>query len=431
MPASNAVTGMGLITPLGSDLATNWDGVVDRCSGIGHDSASDSFPELQYAGRISVSDSTKFIPPNLARQVKYLNRSSIFAYLAASQAVFQSAATFRDTPPERRGLFIACGDNAQDGGDAFYTVIRKAAAEFTSEVDSRVFNSSVLHDVWPFVLLNNLPNNAFSFLSHAFQCKGANTSLIAVPPAGLQALELALLSIEQDQVDSALVVAAGSLVSTMGRFQIRKRGLISQCRRGGCSFRPFDAERDGFIPGEGGAALVVEKLEHALRRGSKPAARVLGTASGFEYPRDDTECSTLPRLVEISLETALKHSNTGLDDLGFIMLSGNGTRDGDASELESVKAVFERWRKNAPLCALKPYFGHMGAASDLTEVILGIMAASNGLIPGTLNFKSPDPAFARMDISAEHRPCTRKRFAVASYDYGMAGQSCCAVLESL
>ncbi len=428
---SNAVIGMGLITPPASDLMESWEKVLRHDSGIGHQPMENAPPELQYAGRIPMADVVKSIPPQLARQVKYLNRSSIFGYLAADQAVRRSGDAFQATPPERRGLFISCGDNAQVGGGAYSSVLRKATKEHTADFDYRTFNSSVLHDVWPFILLNTLPNNAFSFLSHAFECKGANTSLIAVPPFGLQALELAVRSIELDLVDIALVVAAASLLAPVGHFEMYGNGSISQCRRGIHSFSPFDAERDGTIPGEGGAALVIGNAERALKRGTKPLARVLGTTGGFEYPVDGVDGSTPPRVLEKTLAKTLELSGTALDDLGFLVLHGNGTKDGDASELASVQAISEKGGRSVPLCGLKPHFGHMAAAGDLSEVIIGIMAASNGLIPGTLNFRSPDPAFARMNISAEHRPCTRKRFAVASYDYGMAGQSCCAVLESL
>ena len=165
------------------------------------------------------------------------------------------------------------------------------------------------------------------------------------------------------------------------------------------SFRPFDRGRDGFIPGEGGAAVLVEDGEMARRRGAKILGEIKGLGNCIEFPAG--KGLSVPELISANaIKAALHEASHEAGDLAFVLPHGSGTRKGDLSELRSITAVLSEKRVEVPICGLKPYTGHMAAASDICEVIFGIKAVSEGIVPATLNFSKADPEFEDLRISA-------------------------------
>jgi 3-oxoacyl-[acyl-carrier-protein] synthase II len=177
----------------------------------------------------------------------------------------------------------------------------------------------------PFFLLEALTNNLVAFVSRRYQLQGPNTTLASHSPCGAQALEMAARSLVQDQADVAIVVGTCLWSPFVSLFDLDALGLLSRCREGATSFRPFDGRRDGFIAGDGAAALVLEPLERARARG----ARVLGCIRGLASFSDGGATESLGVSVETAhraLAAAVDEAGIRPKELAFISPPGSGTR---------------------------------------------------------------------------------------------------------
>ncbi len=419
------VTGMGLITPLGNGVEENWENLKAMKTGIAHYPQEGLPGFLQYMGKAREFEIERNIPPKLLGQLKFLNRGSLLGFAAAREALFHSGMRVADIPSARRALFIASGDTTKVGYDFMYPAIKEGTGGKWREMDREKLNTSALDKVNPFFLLESIMNNLFSFLSAFLEFMGPNTCLASHSPCGGNALELACRSIGQGNADIAIAVGCGNWITEIPLIELEGLGILSRCRDGIHSFRPFDKKRDGFIPGEGGAAIFLEAAEIAKKRGAK----VLGTIEGFgnciEFA-NDRGLSVPSKVSSRSIAFALKETGCDLSDLAFICPHGSGSQKGDRSELRSVVEVVGSG-ENVPICGMKPYTGHLGAASDVAEVIFGIKAVREKIAPATLNFTACEKDFETLKISGSHQRCDRDRFL--SVSYGIGGQSSSVVVR--
>jgi len=362
----------------------------------------------------------------IQNQTKFLNRGSFLGFLAAHEAVTSSGRDLSRVPPDRRALVVGSGDHTKTGYEFLFPAVKKGTDNNFGQLNNRELNEACLTQVNPFYLLESLHNNLFSFLSAFFRFKGPNLSLASLSPCGLHALEAASRMIRQEQADMALVVGCGNWITEIPLYELEGLGLLSHCRKGAESFRPLDRQRDGFIPGEGGAALLLEPEGVARKRGAFVHARIGGIGNCVEFDSADS----LGVAKKVSLRCmALTMNRAGVDaaDLGFISPHGNATRTGDRSELESLEMTLGDDSSKVPVVAMKPYTGHMGAASDVAEIVLGIQGIRKGMVPATLNFRATEERFSHLQISSTHLPCDRNRFL--SVSCGMGGQVASALIE--
>jgi 3-oxoacyl-[acyl-carrier-protein] synthase II len=419
-----AITGMGLVTPLGGSVEENRLNLEARNCGVGHYPLEKQPEAFQYVGKVTHLPVPPDLEANLSSQTKFLNRGSVLGFAAARQAIAQSGRSIASVPPDRRALYIGAGDFSNVGYEFLFPAVRKATGGKYREVDARELNLASLRDVQPFFLLESIHNNLFSFLSACFDTKGANATLAGASPCGAQALELACRCLQQERADVALVVGCGSWVSAVPRYEMMDLGLLSRCREGIHSFRPFDRRRDGLITGEGGAALVLEAEHHARVRGANIVASVEGTGNCLELS-GDAKWGVPARVSLDSMQTALAEAACEVGDLAFICPHGSATVKGDRSELRSIVSLLDPIGSDVPVCGLKGYTSHLGAASDVAEIILGITAIKTGLVPATLNFREAEEEFAELKISNSHQKHDRLFFL--SVSYGLGGQ-CTATL---
>ena len=416
------VTGMGLITSLGCNVAENCQSLKIGRTGIGHYPEARLPPVFQYVGKVGPFTMPP-VAPGLSAQMKFLNRSSILGLVAACEAAAQARFSPETVPPGRRALYIGAGDLTNLGHEFLHKALM-AGSDGRGGLDFAKFNAAMLTDVNPFFLLESINNNLFSFLSAAFEFRGPNTSLATASPYGAQALELASRSIEQGRADVALAVGCGNWITAIPHYELEGLGLLSKCRLGAQSFKPFDKSRDGFIPGEGGAAIFLEAEEVVEHRGGVGLAQIAGTGNGIEFADG---LGVPPKVAVRSVQEALDASSCKPSELAFICAHGSATQKGDRSELASLSVVMDRDGTSVPVCGLKPYTGHMGAASDLAEIILSLKAVAHGVAPATLNFIGADREFSSLKISGEHEACANRNFL--SLSYGIAGQSSAIVVS--
>lgn len=419
------ITGMGLVAPTGTGVEENWANLKALKTGISH-YPGESVPKfLQYMGKVREFDTEGNIPHKLMSQLKFLNRGSLLGFAAAREAAGISGISALEIPPSRRALYIASGDTTKVGYDFMYPATKDGSSGKWREINREKLNVSTLYNVNPFFLLESIMNNLFSFLSAFLEFMGPNTSLASHSPCGGNALELACRSIRQGHADIAMAVGCGNWITEIPLYELEGLGILSQCMHGEYSFRPFDKRRDGFIPGEGGAAIVVEAAEIAQRRGAATFGTIEGFGNCIEF-LPDRGLSVPEKVSRRSIALALEDAGCDLSDLGFICPHGSGSQKGDRSELRSIIDAFGADEPEVPICGMKPYTGHLGAASDIAEIIFGVMAVRDRIVPATLNFSESERDFSRLKISGSHQGCDKNRFL--SVSYGVGGQSSSAVV---
>lgn len=420
------ITGVGLTSSLGKNTGENWNSVKDMKTGIIHD-PKDALPDyLQYIGRVPEYLLPQDIAPKQIGQMKFLNRSAVFGFCAAGEAVSHARETIQDTEPGRRALYVAAGDFTKISCDDIYPAIKDATGNKWESIDYAKLNASGLNKVNPFFLLESLNNNLFSFLSAYVEFMGPSTSLASLSPYGGNALELAYRTIRQNKADVALAVGYGSWINDIILYELEGLGILSRCKRGSASFRPFDVNRDGFITGEGGAAIFLESYEKAKQRGANILGRIKGVSNAIEFSPGH-KFSVPEKVSKRSVLSVLEDASCSVSDLAFIIPHGSGTQKGDRSELNSLMEIFNEQKADTPVCGLKPYTGHMGAASDIAEIIFGIHAVRERTVPATLNFHAAEKSFSDLKISASPRQCEKDQFL--SVSYGVGGQSSTVVVE--
>jgi 3-oxoacyl-[acyl-carrier-protein] synthase II len=420
------VTGMGLVTPLGLGVEENWTHLRDLKTGISQQRQDDLPGCFRYAGTVAPL-ALPSVPAGLVAQLKFLNRGALLGLTAACEAMAQGRAGARLVAPASRALFIASGDFSKIGYEFLYPATEEEAASGRRPPNYERINQRAVTGVYPFFLLESISNNLFSLLSACYDFHGPNTSLASLSPYGSQALELAYRSIQSGAANAALAVGYGHWTGAIPVYELEGLGLLSRCEDGPRSFKPFDRSRDGFIPGEGGAAIFLETSELAEKRGGAVLARIRGCGNCIELS-EPRGLSVPSKVTERSMRAALEEARCSGKDLAFLLGHGSGTQKGDRSELRSVLEMMEADSVRVPVCGLKAYTGHMGAASDIAEVILGIKSAGSGMAPATLHFGRAEKEFAHVAISETHQPASGNCFL--SVSYGLGGQSSAVIVAA-
>ena len=422
-----AITGMGVISSLASSLEGHWQRVLQRATGIRELGGEDLPRALRYAGRVDDDALPPDTPADVLKQGRLISPGSRLGLRAVDEAVRASGLEVSKIAPERKALYIGAADYSKAGYRDFYAAFREAGVVADRALDAERVNRATLHAVDPFFLLEGLTNNLVAFASRRYQLQGPNTTLASHSPCGAQALELAARSVLQEQADVAIVIGSCVWSPFVSLFDLDALGLLSQCREGPSSFRPFDARRDGFIAGDGAAALVLEPLGQARARN----APVHGCIQGLASFTDGGGTASLGGSVETvrrALTTALDEAGIRPKELAFISPHGSGTRKGDRVELSAIAELLNGDRALLPISGMKPYTGHMGAASDIAEIALALTAVKNGLVPATPNFRTPDVGFEEIEVVTEHRRVAARH--VLSMSQGLGGQSMAIVVSA-
>ena len=421
-----AITGMGLVSSLGLDVDANWTRLQARETGI-HETPRGAAPaSYRYRGRIRGFEPPGDIPRPLMSQLRFLNRGSLLGLAAAREAMTAAHAADLPYAPRRRALYIGASDTTSVGYPYMYPATREATDGRWQGVDRARLNQAALDKVNPFFLLESLNNNLFSFLSAYLGFVGPNTSMATHSPCGSNAVELAYRSIRQGRADVAMAVGCGNWLEDISIYEMRGLGLLSRCRQGAASYRPLSRSRDGFIPGAGGGALLLENAAAARQRGAVIHGVVAGVGNTLEVT-SATGFGITAEGCRAALGSALREAGRECRDLGMILAHGSATRKGDGAELAAFQTLLGEDAGRVPVTALKPYTGHMGSTSDVAEIILGVRAMQESLVPATLNFDRADSEFARLRISDRHQESARSRFV--SMSNGIGGQSSALVIE--
>ncbi|HYT92674.1 MAG TPA: beta-ketoacyl-[acyl-carrier-protein] synthase family protein [Gemmataceae bacterium] len=416
------LTGLGVITPVGLDTATFWASLRAGRSGIKPISAFDtSGLPTRIGGEIVGFEAKKYIrdpDPKKQREkgraLRVMARSIQLAVAAAQVALDDAAVEPRNLDPTRFGVEFGSGllsTELEEIGPA----AQVSANCVPGAVDLQKWGAEGLANIAPLWMLKYLPNMLACHVSILHNAQGPNNTITEGDVAGLLALGEARRIIFRDQADFFLVGGADSKMSPLS--------MVRQCLFGGLSrrndtpekaSRPFDRRRDGVIAGEGAGVVVLEELEHARKRGAKIYAEVVGFGSAFDH---DHSGKGLARAVR----AALGQAGIGPEEIDHVNAHGLSGIEADAQEARGLHEVFGR---PAPVFAVKSYLGSLAAGSGITELIAGVLALREGLVPATLNYEEPDP---NCPVNVIATPTPVKRPYVLKVGFTEMGQ-CAAVV---
>jgi beta-ketoacyl-acyl-carrier-protein synthase II len=403
------ITGLGAITPIGHTAAETWENLLKGQSGIDKITLfDDSRIPVHIAGEVKNFDPHRYISP---KEAKRMARASHFAIAAAVQAVEDAHLPYPFTGEmaERSGVFLG---STMGGFDKAEQGIKEYLAG--------------LNKVSPFSLATSSPNLSTFHVCVKLNAQGHNNTMSTACTAGTVAIAEAAEVIKRGRCD--IIIAGGTEanineITMVGFIALRALSTHNEEPRG--ASRPFDARRDGFVLGEGCAFLVLERLDHALERGARIYAEVLGGAHSsdtYHIAIPDPDAKGAIRAMKWALEDA----GVSLDQVDYINAHGPSTPQGDAAETLAIKSLFSERAYEIPISSTKSMIGHSFGAAGAIEALACLKTIETGYIHPTINYQTPDPA---CDLDYTPNQTRRREVKIAiSNSFGLGGQNSCLVL---
>ncbi|HEU0020741.1 MAG TPA: beta-ketoacyl-ACP synthase II [Dehalococcoidia bacterium] len=403
------VTGMGAVTPLGQTPELFWQNLVAGESGIGPMTLCDAtdYP-CRISGEVKDFDPVEFIP---AREARRMARFSQLAVAAGLNAVEAARLDMSREDSFRVGVVLG------NGNGGFPTL----------EENCRILASRGGMRMSPFFFPMILPNMASANVSHYTGARGYNSTATTACAASNQAFGEAMGIIRQGMADVVLAGGAEAGISQLGLagFAVM-RALSTRNDEPEKASRPFDAERDGFVPAEGSAILVLETLEHAVGRGANILAELAGfgcTADAGHLVQPEETGAAAAQAMKLALEDA----GVSLDEVDYINAHGTSTPMNDAVETAAIKRLFGDRAYQVPVSSTKSMIGHSLGASGSLEAVACVKTITEGMIHPTVNYQNPDP---KCDLDYVPNQARRKNVRVVlSNAFGFGGQNACLVFR--
>ncbi|MGD2278877.1 MAG: beta-ketoacyl-ACP synthase II [Candidatus Omnitrophota bacterium] len=379
MPKRRVVlTGVGAVTPVGNNIDDFWNSVVNGKTGVAWLTAFDPTPfNSHVAAEVKNFDPSPYMNP---KQVRRLDKFVKYAIAAAKQAFNDSGLDIEKVVRERAGVYVGSGI----GG------LHTIEAEHEKYMESPDKNAATAR-ISPFLIPMLIVNMASGIVSIELGFKGPNSAAVTACATGSHSVGDAFKIIQRDEAD--IMVAGGSEAA------ITKMGFGGFCALKSLSTRndapekasrPFDKERDGFIMGEGAAALVLEELEHAKSRGARIYGEIVGygmSGDAYHMTAPDPSGDGAVRC----MKAALDDGDLNPEDVDYINAHGTSTVLNDKMETLAIKRVFGDYAKRLAVSSTKGVTGHMLGAAGAAELIACAKAIENGVMPPTINYEYPDP----------------------------------------
>jgi 3-oxoacyl-[acyl-carrier-protein] synthase II len=413
------VTGIGCVTPLGTDIETVWRRLLNGESGVGYTSLFDAsnFP-TKIAAEVRNWDVSEVgeNPDNWKCQ----GRHTHFAIGAAKKAVTDSGLDLDKIDPTRFGVYTGSGEGQQDF-HLFTEMMVAGLSDANGSLDMAKFARKGLDRLNPIVELEQEPNMPAGHLASLFNAQGPNLNCLTACAASSQAVGEAVEIIRRGEADIMLAGGAHTMIHPFGvtGFNLLT-ALSTRNDEPTRASRPFDRDRDGFVLGEGSGMVILESLEHAKARGATIHGEIVGygsTADAFRITDAHPEGRGAIRCVKMALEDA----GLGLNDVDYINAHGTSTAVNDKVETLVIKKVFGDQAYKIPVSSTKSMMGHLIAAAGATELILCLLAIRDNVVPPTINYETPDPD-CDLDyipnVAREHRCDT-----ALSNSFGFGGQN--------
>ncbi len=407
------VTGMGALTPVGNDVPAFWDALVNGRSGIGRITLFDPVKTAaKVAGEIKGFDADTVMPK---KEVRRNDRYVHYAWAAVAEAMRDAGLP---NPIEDEALSWRTGCIIGSGIGGINTMIRDIV-EATEEGIERI---------GPFLVTAMIPDMAAGYVAIYANVRGPNYATVSACSSSNHAIGDSLNIIRRGEAD---VMIAGGAEAGIGEIPVAAfsamRALSTKCNeQPEKASRPFDAERDGFVMGDGAGMLVLEALDHATARGATIHAEVVGYGA-----TDDASHITLPapggRGAVESMRVAIADAGLTTDDVDYINAHGTSTPPNDRSETAAIKTLFGERAYRIPVSSTKSMTGHLMGAGGGVEAIATIQAMKTGIVPPTINQEHPDPDCDLDYVPNEARPMEINATMVNAFGFG--GQNAVAIFK--
>ncbi|MDR1526060.1 MAG: beta-ketoacyl-ACP synthase II [Dysgonamonadaceae bacterium] len=409
------VTGLGAITPLGDNVKTTWEAMTKGVSG---------------AGPITLFDATKFktrfacevkhFDPNThfdRKEARKMDRYAQFALVSAQEAIEDAGLNTEAVDPNRVGVVFSSGI----GG----------IGTFEQEIGYYYQHEEMGPRLNPFFIPKMIGDIAAGHISILYGFRGPNFGTVSACASSTNGLVSAFDIIRLGKADA--VVAGGAeaavTVSGIGGFNAMN-ALSTRNDSPETASRPFSASRDGFVMGEGGVCLVLEEMEHALARGAKIYAEIVGGgASGDAYHLTASHPEGLGAI--LVMRNALDDAGMEPDAIDYINLHGTSTPVGDPSELKAIEEVFGEHAFRLNISSTKSMTGHMLGAAGAIEALACVLAVQDNIVPPTINHEpgDDDPEIDYRLNFTFNKAEKREVRAALSNTFGFGGHNACIIVK--
>ena len=403
------VTGLGAVTPLGNDVPTTWEALVAGRSGVGPITCFDiSDMVVRIAAEANSFDPVALFGRRVARRN---DRFTLFALAAARQAIADAGLEFDDELKQATGVLI---------GTAIGGVLSLLE-------NHDIIRESGPHRVSPFMVPMLMPNAASGTVAITYGLRGPNLSVASACATGSHAIGEAAEVIRRG--DAEVVICGGSeaVIIRVAMAGFANMGAVStrndEPQR---ASRPFDAERDGFVMGEGAGVLVLESLDHARRRGGRIYAELAGygaTADAFHITAPEENGTGAARAMELALEDA----GLAPADVDYINAHGTSTLLNDPIETRAIRIAFDSHADRLAVSSTKSMIGHLMGAAGAVEAIACVKSLETGWVHPTINYEHPDPA-CDLDYVPNQARRLEPRVALSN-SFGFGGHNGCLIFR--
>ncbi len=403
------ITGTGILSPLGLDTRTTWEGLIAGESGIDYITLFDpSDMAAKFAGEVKGFQPTDYMERKEARR---MDRFAQLAVAASREAVESARLEIDHTNDDDIGVIIGSGI----GG---LTTLFEQAKVLVEKGPDRVS---------PFLAPMMIADIAAAQVSIALGVKGPNFCTTSACSSGSDAIGAAYELIRHGDAQVMLAGGTEALINPLGITAFTAlKALSTRNEAPKKASRPFDAERDGFVISEGACVLILEKLEHALKRGVPVLAEIAAygaTADSFHVTQPMENGEGAARAIRI----ALKKANIAPTDIDYINAHGTSTQLNDVMETRALKTVFGDYAYRVPISSTKSMLGHLIGCAGAAEAMVCILSIQNGIIPPTINYDHPDP-----DCDLDYVPNVARKAEVKtalSNSFGFGGHNSVLILR--
>jgi 3-oxoacyl-[acyl-carrier-protein] synthase II len=397
------VTGLGMVTPLGLDVASNWEALINGKSGIANITLFDAARfATRFAGEVKGFEPTNYIG---RKEARHMDRFAQLAIAASQEAVKQAKLQVNANNPNDIGVLIGSGVG---GLSTLQEQIRNMDRNGPDRVN-------------PFLVPMMIADSASALVSIMLGARGPNFAAVSACSSSADAIGVAFETIKRG--DTRVMVAGGTEAA------VNEIGVAAFCACKALSerndspqeaSRPFDAQRDGFIISEGASILILEELEFARARGATILAEMAaygasGDAFHITQPTESGEGAARAMI------SALKSAGWQPEEVGYINAHGTSTPLNDKMETKAIKSVFGEQAYRIPVSSTKSMTGHLLGGAGAVEAAICVLTLRYGIIPPTINLKNPDP-----DCDLDYVPNVARKATVdkaLSNSFGFGGHN--------
>jgi len=407
------VTGLGALTPIGNNVTEYWNGLVNGVSGSDWITRFDASKfKTRFACEVKNFDPSALFE---RKEIKKYDLFTQFALAAATEAIINSGLDLEQTDLERVGVIWASGI----GGIATFA---DEARDFYCGDGTPRFN--------PFFIPKMISDIAAGQISMKFGLKGPNYATVSACASSTNAIIDAFNLIRLGKADLFVTGGSEATITAMGVGGFNAmQALSTNNEQYKTASRPFDKDRDGFVIGEGAGGLIIEEYEHAVARGAKIYAEIVGggmSADAYHLTASHPEGDGAFR----AMRTALEDACIAAEDIDYINVHGTSTPVGDPSEVKAIQRLFGEHAVNLNISATKSMTGHLLGAAGAIEAIASIMAMANDTVPPTINHFTDDPELDNRLNFTFNKAQKRRLNYVLSNTFGFGGHNTSVIFKN-